>query len=430
MTTDIYESYGISEPVRALFEEAQDELIPTYSKIDRNAEEGSYRVIRAMQNFGLADRHFHPATGYGYDDAGREAAEAIFAEVFGAEDALVRPHISSGTHAISLALYGVLRPGDELFCPAGPPYETVRTFIGANGEEAGNGTLCELGVSYKQNELLPDGRIDLDAMLAGLTDRTKMVYFQRSTGYGWRPALTLSQIEEAARLVHEARPDIVVFVDNCYGEFLDYAEPTAVGADLMAGSLIKNPGGGITPTGGYVAGRKDLIHKAACRLAAPGVARETGATLDFNRTLLQGFFLAPTIAASALKNAVLAARVYQKLGYAVCPEPDAYRSDIIESIRLGSPEALKVFCRAIQEAAPVDSFVTPEPWPMPGYQDDIIMAAGAFIQGSSIELSADGPMREPYIAYFQGGLTPAHGKLGLMLSVQRLIDAGLLKLDA
>ncbi len=423
---NIYQRYGISKEVIDLFEKAEDKLGERFRAIDRTAEENSFKVIRSMQEFGLAERHFLPATGYGYDDAGREAAEKIFAKTFGSEAALVRPHISSGTHAISLALYGVLRPGDELYCPAGPPYETVRTFIGADGEEAGNGTLFEFGVTYKEDELNPDGTINIPRMIENITDKTKMVYFQRSTGYGWRPALTLDEIEKAATAAHAKKPDVIVFVDNCYGEFLENREPVSIGADLMAGSLIKNPGGGITPTGGYVAGRKDLIHQAACRLAAPGVSGETGATLDFNRTLLEGFFLAPTVTAAALKNAVLAGKVYEMLGYEVCPAPDAYRSDIIESVKLEDPESLKVFCRAIQEAAPVDSFVTPEPWEMPGYQDEVIMAAGAFIQGSSIELSSDAPMREPYIVYFQGGLTHAHGKLGLMLSVQRLIDAGLL----
>ena len=426
---DIYEEYGISRNVRDLFEQAEKRCSERFAQIDRNAETHQYRVIRAMQHAGLSERHFLPATGYGYDDAGREASEKIFAEVFGAQAALVRPHISSGTHAISLALYGVLRPGDELYCPAGAPYDTIRTFIGAQGQEAGSGTLSDFGVTYKQTELRSDGTIDIGRMLDEITPATRMVYFQRSTGYSWRPALTLDQIGEAADAVHQVRPDIVVFVDNCYGEFLDTGEPTTVGADLIAGSLIKNPGGGFAPTGGYVAGRKDLVMLTACRLAAPGVAGETGATLDFNRILLQGFFMAPTVTASALKSAVLAAEVYRSLGYDVCPEPEAYRSDIIESIRLGDPEAVKVFCRAVQEAAPVDSFVTPEPWEMPGYEDQVIMAAGAFIQGSSIELSADAPMKEPWIAYFQGGRTHAHGKLGLMLTVQRLADAGLLNLN-
>ncbi|MGI6109518.1 MAG: aminotransferase class I/II-fold pyridoxal phosphate-dependent enzyme [Eubacteriaceae bacterium] len=426
---DIYEEYGISPEIRTLFEQASQRCADRFARIDAAAETHEFRVIRAMQHAGLSERHFLPATGYGYDDAGRQASEQIFAEVFGAEAALVRPHISSGTHAISLALYGVLRPGDELYCPAGAPYDTVRTFIGAQGQESGSGTLSDFGVTYNQTELRDDGTIDIAVMLQNLKPETKMVYLQRSTGYSWRPALTLTQIGEAAAAVHEVRPDIVVFTDNCYGEFLDTAEPPAVGVDLIAGSLIKNPGGGFAPTGGYVAGRADLVELAACRLAAPGVAGETGATLNFNRTLLEGFFIAPTVTAAALKSAVLAGEVYQTLGYAVCPEPDAYRSDIIESIRLGDPEAVKTFCRAIQEAAPVDSFVTPEPWDMPGYEDQVIMAAGAFIQGSSIEMSADAPMKEPWIVYFQGGLTHAHGKLGLMLSVQRLADAGLIGPD-
>ena len=375
---DIYEEYGISRNVRDLFEQAEKRCSERFAQIDRNAETHQYRVIRAMQHAGLSERHFLPATGYGYDDAGREASEKIFAEVFGAQAALVRPHISSGTHAISLALYGVLRPGDELYCPAGAPYDTIRTFIGAQGQEAGSGTLSDFGVTYKQTELRSDGTIDIGRMLDEITPATRMVYFQRSTGYSWRPALTLDQIGEAADAVHQVRPDIVVFVDNCYGEFLDTGEPTTVGADLIAGSLIKNPGGGFAPTGGYVAGRKDLVMLAACRLAAPGVAGETGATLDFNRILLQGFFMAPTVTASALKSAVLAAEVYRSLGYDVCPEPEAYRSDIIESIRLGDPEAVKVFCRAVQEAAMAD----------PEFADDETAELMAMLQDERIKRAA------------------------------------------
>lgn len=419
--------YAISPEVVALVEGCKKEVQPRLDAIMERAEMHQYRVIRAMQNARLSDAHFHTATGYGYDDVGREVVETIYAEVFGAQEALVRPHISSGTHAISLCLYGVLRPGDELLAITGAPYDTINTVIGTQEGDNGNGTLKDFGIDYKQVDLV-DGHIDRKAIAAAITEKTKMIYLQRSTGYSWRKALTLEDIKEAIAYCKSIKPDVVAFVDNCYGEFLDEAEPVGVGADLMAGSLIKNPGGGLAPTGGYVAGKKEYVHMAACRLAAPGVAGETGATLGINRTLLQGFFLAPTVVAQAIQSAVLVAAVYAKLGFDVCPSVTDYRSDIIQSIRMGAPEGVEVFCQAVQEAAPVDAFVTPVPWEMPGYNCPVIMAAGAFIQGSSIELSADAPMREPYIVYFQGGLTHFHGKLGLLLSLQRLVDAGIIQL--
>ena len=421
------EAFNISKPVIDFVNTVEAEIADRLAQVDTLAEYHQYKVIKAMQNAGLADRHFNCATGYGYDDAGREAVEKIYADIFGCEDALVRPHISSGTHAISLCLYGVLRPGDTLLAITGSPYDTIRTVIGLEDGDTGCGTLKDFGVNYKQIDLLPNGKIDEAQVLSSITPETRMVYLQRSTGYGWRKALKISEIEDIIAKVRRVKPDAVVFVDNCYGEFLDYKEPVAVGADLMAGSLIKNPGGGLAPTGGYVAGREKYVYMAACRLAAPGVAKETGATLGVNRTLLQGLFLAPTVVSQAIKTAILMAGAYKKLGFEVCPEVEDYRSDIIQSIKLGTPEGVKVFCRAVQEAAPVDSFVTPEPWDMPGYSDPVIMAAGAFIQGSSIELSADAPMREPYIAYFQGGLTHYHGKLGLLLTLQRLAEAGMIQ---
>ncbi len=418
--------FGISNETAQLVARTEEKIQPILAQIDARAEQHQYQVIKAMQNAGLAERHFLPATGYGYNDAGREAAEAIYAEVFGAEAALVRPHISSGTHAIACALYGVLRPGDELLAITGSPYDTVCSFIGRDPKLEGSGTLKDLGVVYKEVQLNAEGRINIPRVLARMTAKTKMVYLQRSTGYSWRKALTLQDMAVAVKKIKEAFPNVIIFLDNCYGEFMSETEPLSVGVDLIAGSMIKNPGGGLAPTGGYVAGRKDLVHLAACRLAAPGVAGETGATMDYNRTLLQGLFLAPTVTAAAVKNAVLMGAVYQELGFAVCPLPEDERSDIIQSIRFEDPERIQVFCRAVQEAAPVDSFVTPEPWDMPGYDVPVIMAAGAFIQGSSIELSADAPIREPYIAYFQGGLTHAHGKLGIMLTVERLREAGML----
>ncbi|WKY43037.1 methionine gamma-lyase family protein [Eubacteriaceae bacterium ES2] len=423
------EQFAIDERVCQYVDRIEEQVAAMTKEIDDLGQLHQYRVIAAMQKHKLSERHFAVATGYGYDDVGREAVESIFAHVFGAEDALVRPHISSGTHAISLALYGVLRPGDQLLAISGVPYDTIQTVIGLNEKSAGHGTLKEFGIGYQQIDLDGAGKFDHEAILNAINDKTRMIYIQRSTGYGWRPAISLDEMEAIIDKIRQKKKDLIVFVDNCYGEFLDVKEPLSVGADLMAGSLIKNPGGGLAPTGGYLAGRKDLIHLAACRLAAPGVARETGATLGINRTILQGLFLAPTVVAQALKSAVLVAATYKQLGYQVCPEPNSYRSDIIQSIKLGSPEAVKIFCRAIQEAAPVDSFLTPEPWDMPGYADPVIMAAGAFIQGSSIELSADAPMRKPYIVYFQGGLTYAHGKLGLMLTLSRLLDEKIIEIN-
>ena len=418
--------FSISSEVIDFVEAVEKDIEATLNDLDAMAELHQYRVIKAMQRAGLSDRHFAVATGYGYDDVGREIVEKIYAEVFGAEDALVRPHISSGTHAISLALYGVLRPGDHLLAITGSPYDTIRSVIGLVDKYQGQGTIKEYGVTYDQVELREDGSFDEVAILAAMAPNTKMIYLQRSTGYSWRKAITLDEMKKMIAKIRAVKPDVIVFVDNCYGEFLDRVEPVAVGVDLIAGSLIKNPGGGLAPTGGYVAGRSDLVHLAACRLSAPGVARETGATLGINRTLLQGLFLAPTVVSQAIKSAVLLAACYQKIGFDVCPEVTDYRSDIIQSVRLNTEERVKTFCRAIQEAAPVDSHLTPEPWDMPGYSDPIIMAAGAFIQGSSIELSADAPMREPYIVYFQGGLTHYHGKLGILLSLQRLYDKNII----
>jgi cystathionine beta-lyase family protein involved in aluminum resistance len=418
------EHFHISKTVIDFVEKSEKQIEDKLAHWDHLAEYHQFKVIQAMQKANLSDRHFHPSTGYGYDDEGREATEAIFADVFGCEAALVRPQITCGTHAISLCLYGILRPGDELLAISGDPYDTVRTFIGANGEEKGKGTLTDFGVHFSQIELKPNGVFDDAQIMAHLSEKTKMVYIQRSTGYSWRKAITLSEIQRICQKIKSKWPEVVIFVDNCYGEFLDEKEPVAVGADLMAGSLIKNPGGGLAPTGGYVAGRSDLVALCANRLAAPGIGGETGATLGITRTFLQGFFQAPYVVSQAMKTALLVGKAYKNLGFPVCPDVDDYRSDIIQSVRLGDPKAVEVFCQAVQKAAPVDSFVTPVPWDMPGYDVPVIMAAGAFIQGSSIELSADAPMREPYIVYFQGGLTHAHGKLGLMLSLQELMDSG------
>ncbi len=420
--------FNISQKTIGFAESIRQKIQYRLDARDQLAETHQYRVIAAMQHAGLSDRHFAGTTGYGYNDAGREAIEQIYAEIFETEAALVRPHITCGTHAISLCLFGVLRPGDELLAISGAPYDTIVSVIGAQGQEKNEGTLTDFGVTYRQVDLTTEGKFDEPQILSSITDKTKMIYIQRSTGYAWRKALTMDAISDIIRKVKAVKPDVVVFVDNCYGEFLDDHEPTAVGADLAAGSLIKNIGGGIAPSGGYVAGKAKWVARCAARLSAPGIAGETGATLDTNRLFFQGLFLAPKVTSEALKSAILVGEAYRELGFDVCPLPEDYRSDIIQSVKLGNPEAVKIFCRAVQEAAPVDAFVTPEPWAMPGYADPVIMAAGAFIQGSSIELSADAPMREPYIVYFQGGLTHAHGKLGLLLTLERLSEAGMIKL--
>lgn len=418
---------NIDPKIRKFVNETEKELVDIYSDLDKLAENNQLRVLDAMQNVQLSERHFLPSTGYGYNDQGREAIENIFAEILRGESALVRPHISSGTHAIACALYGNLRPGDEILAITGSPYDTVRTFIDSKSEE-GNGTLEDLGVEYKEIPL-KNNHIDINRVLDTISDKTKMIYLQRSTGYNWREAIPLEEIKKTVNKIKELYPDKIIFLDNCYGEFLSEIEPLELGVDLIAGSLIKNAGGGIAPTGGYVAGKKELVHNAGCRLAAPGVAVETGSTMNWPKQVLQGLFFAPTVTVSAIKNAILASAVYKKLGFEVRPEPDELRNDIIQSIKLGDPEAIKIFCQAVQEAAPIDSYVTPEPWDMPGYSDPIIMAAGAFIQGSSIELSADAPIKEPYIVYYQGGLTYPHGKIGVMLTLQRLLDNNFLKLE-
>lgn len=420
--------FNIDKKIVELVNDSEEELQDVFKKIDKNAENYQYKVIKAMQDVGLAERHFLPATGYGYNDAGREAIEEIFANIFNAEKAIVRPHINSGTHAIGSALYGILRPGDELLAISGAPYDTIQTFIDKDNKLEGQGTLNDFGVVYKQVDFKEDGSFDVEKILDNLNDKTKIVYIQRSTGYSWRKPLDLKEVEAVIKKVKEKKPDVIVFLDNCYGEFINPIEPIDIGVDILAGSLIKNIGGGLAPTGGYVVGREDLIDLAVNRVSVPGLGGETGATMGWAKPVLQGLFFAPTVTASAVKNAILTAQVFKKLGFEVNPQPEDERNDIIQSIKLGDPEAIKIFCRAVQEAAPIDSYVTPEPWDMPGYSDDIIMAAGAFIQGSSIELSADAPIREPYIVYYQGGLTFQHGKLGLLLALQRLYERNLIEL--
>lgn len=419
------EEMGIDPRITELAAEAESELGAEFQRLDEILELNQLRVLKAFQDNRVSDANFAWNTGYGYDDAGRDTVERVYAEVFGTEAALVRTNFVNGTHAIASVLLGILRPGDELIYCTGRPYDTLEEVIGIRG--SGRGSLRDYGITFRQLELSPDGGIDLQALRAAVSSRTRMVAMQRSTGYGFRNPVTVNQIAEAADLVHSIRRDLIVMCDNSYGEFVDLADPTNVGADIMAGSLIKNPGGGIALNGGYAAGRRDLIDLVACRMTCPGIGAECGLTFGQTRQMLQGFFLAPRVVNGAVKGAVLCGKVYQKLGYEVCPLPESVRSDIIQAVRLGSPEAVTAFCEGIQAAAPIDSFVTPVPWDMPGYDSRVVMAAGAFVQGSSIELSADAPMREPYNVYFQGGLTYQHSKFGVMKSLDRLLKKGLLR---
>lgn len=414
--------FKIDAKVLDLVEEAEKEVSKEFKKLDDIMAYNQYKVLDAFQKNRLSDTQFRWNTGYGYDDPGREAIEKVYADIFHTEKSLVRPTIVNGTHALAITLLGVLRPGDELIYCTGGPYDTLEEVIGIRGE--GMGSLKDYGISYKQVELLPDGSIDLEGVKNAISEKTKMVTVQRATGYGWRKAITIDQIEEWAKFVTEINPNIVKMTDNCYGEFLDIKEPTDVGVDVIAGSLIKNPGGGLALTGGYVAGRADLIDMIQYRMTCPGIGGECGLTFGQTRTMFQGLFQAPKVVNGAVKGAILCGKVYEKLGYEVCPKAEDTRSDIIQAVQLKDPDALVLFCQAIQAAAPIDAHVAPVPWAMPGYESDVIMAAGAFIQGSSIELSADAPMREPYNVYFQGGLTYEHSKFGVIKSVDALYKAG------
>ncbi|MEY8231646.1 methionine gamma-lyase family protein [Oscillospiraceae bacterium 50-16] len=409
----------INDRVRALGEQAQRELAPQFARIDGVAEENTARVLSAFQKHRVAEGYFAGTTGYGYDDLGRDKLDEIYAELFGTESALVRIQFVNGTHAIAAALFGALRAGDVLASAVGAPYDTLLGVIGA--VDKGHGSLKDYGVEYRQVELL-DNKPDLEGIARTASDpRVRAVLIQRSRGYSTRASLSVEEIGEMCRRIKAVNPNTAVIVDNCYGEFVEPLEPTHVGADLAAGSLIKNPGGGLAPTGGYIAGRRDLVEGAAMRLTVPGIGGECGCTLGQSRLLYQGLFLAPHTVAQALKTAVFAAKVMELLGYRAEPASGEVRHDIIQMLRMGEPEALKKFCKGIQFGAPVDSYVTPEPWDMPGYDCQVIMAAGAFIQGASIELSADAPMREPYTVYLQGGLTFESGKLGVLLAVQELL---------
>lgn len=428
--TDIKEMYGwfgISEKVHRFGEEILDALAPRFVQIDENAEYNQLKVIWAMQEAGVSEACLLGTTGYGYNDLGRDTLESVYADVFRTEDALVRPQITCGTHALALALMSNLRPGDELLSPVGKPYDTLEEVIGIRPSR---GSLAEYGVTYRQVDLLPDGEFDYEGIRAAINEKTRLVTIQRSKGYQTRPTLSVARIGELIAFVKQIKPDVLVMVDNCYGEFVETTEPSEVGADMVVGSLIKNPGGGLAPIGGYIAGKKECIENAACRLTSPGLAKEVGASLGVLPAFYQGLFLAPTVTASALKGAIFAANIYEKLGFAVVPDASESRHDIIQAVTFGSPEGVIAFCEGIQAAAPVDSFVKPEPWDMPGYDSKVIMAAGAFVSGSSIELSADGPIAPPYAVYFQGGLTFPHAKLGILKSLQNLVDRGIVTVQS
>ena len=422
------EKFGIDERVIDIVREAEAEVNPQFAALDDICAYNQYKVLKVFQENKISDLHFAWNTGYGYDDAGRDMIEKVYAEVFGAEKALCRPTIVNGTHALALIPLGLLRPGDELIYCTGAPYDTMQTVIGITSYEPGNGSLRDYGVTYKQVELLPDGNIDFAALKDAISEKTRMVVLQRSTGYGWRPAITIDKIEEWARFMNELDPSIIKMVDNSYGEFVDYKEPTEVGADVMAASLIKNPGGGLALTGGYIAGKAELIDKIQYRMTCPGIGGECGLTFGQTRSMFQGLFIAPRVVSGAVKGAILLGKCFEKLGYEVCPKPEERRSDIIQAIKLGDEERVVTFCQGVQEAAPIDSHVTLVPWQMPGYEDPVVMAAGAFNQGSSIELSADGPIREPFNVYFQGGITYEHSKMGVYGSMDKLIKKGLIEL--
>ena len=421
----MYRELGIGEEVLRFGAGIEEELRERFAGIDAVAEYNQMKVIRGMQVNRVSDIHFAATTGYGYNDLGRDTLEDVYASVFHGESALVRPQLISGTHALHVALSGNLRPGDELLSPVGKPYDTLEEVIGIRDSV---GSLKEYGVTYRQVDLLEDGSFDYEGIEKALNDRTKLVTIQRSKGYATRPTLSVARIGELIAFIKRRKPEVICMVDKCYGEFVEKMEPTDVGADMIVGSLIKNPGGGLAPIGGYIVGKRECVDKASYRLSAPGLGKEVGASLGINQQLYQGLFLSPTVVAGALKGAVFAANVYERLGFGVVPDGREPRHDIIQAITFGTPEGVIAFCKGIQAAAPVDSFVTPEPWDMPGYDSPVIMAAGAFVQGSSIELSADGPIKPPYAVYFQGGLTWYHAKLGILKSLQQLLDDGVLKI--
>lgn len=419
---NIFSQLGISDEVFAVGEDVLERIRSRFAEIDKVSEYNQAKVISAMQKNRVSAACFAGTTGYGYDDVGRDTLEKVYADIFHTEAALVRPQITCGTHALATALSANLLPGDELLSPVGRPYDTLEEVIGIRESKC---SLKEYGVSYREVELTADGGFDFDGIREAINEKTKLVTIQRSKGYKTRPTFSVEQIGTLISFVKSIKPDVICMVDNCYGEFVEKIEPSDVGADMTVGSLIKNPGGGLAPIGGYIVGTEECIERCAYRLSAPGLGQEVGANLGVMTSLYEGLFLAPTVVSSALKGAIFAANIYEGLGFKVVPNSSESRHDIIQAVELGTPEHMKAFCHGIQAAAPVDSFAIPEPWPMPGYDSDVIMAAGAFIQGSSIELSADGPIREPYAVYFQGGLTWAHAKLGILMSLQKLVEAGL-----
>ncbi len=423
---NIYREIGISDEVYEYGQKILDGLKDRFTKIDETAEYNQAKVLKAMQDNRVDTSCFNTATGYGYDDVGRDTLEKVYASIFKAEDALVRPQISCGTQALALALMSNLRPGDELLSPVGKPYDTLEEVIGIRPSK---GSLAEYNITYSQVDLLENGEFDFDGIKDAINEKTKLVTIQRSKGYATRPTLSVERIGQLISFIKNIKPDVICMVDNCYGEFIETIEPTEVGADMCVGSLIKNPGGGLAPVGGYIVGKKECVENAAYRLTSPGLGKEVGASLNVMQSFYQGLFLAPTVAAGALKGAIFAANIYENLGFKCIPNSTEDRFDIIQAVTFEKPEGLIAFCEGIQAAAPVDSYVTPEPWDMPGYDDKVIMAAGAFVQGSSIELSADGPLRPPYTAYFQGGLTFYHAKCGILMSLQKLCDANLVKVS-
>ena len=425
-TENIYKELGICKEVYQFSEKIIEDLKERFEEIDANAEYNQLKVVAAMQKNRVAATNFMATTGYGYNDEGRDNLEKVYADCFHTEAALVRPQITCGTHALAVALSANLRPGDELLSPVGRPYDTLEEVIGIRESV---GSLKEYGVTYRQVDLLEDGAFDYEGIKNAINEKTKLVTIQRSKGYQTRKTFSVKEIGELIKFIKEVKPGLKCMVDNCYGEFVEIIEPSDVGADMIVGSLIKNPGGGLAPIGGYICGTKECVEQCAYRLSAPGLGQEVGANLGIIQSMYQGFFLAPTVVAGALKGAIFAANVYEKLGFKVVPNSTESRHDIIQAVELGSPERIIAFCKGIQAAAPVDSHLSPEPWPMPGYDSDVIMAAGAFIQGSSIELSADGPIRPPYAVYFQGGLTWEHAKLGILMSLQKLYEKDLVDLN-
>lgn len=423
----LYEQFGIETRTEQFCKEVEESLSATFKKLEETMQMNGAKVLHAMQKNKLSDIHFSATTGYGYNDLGRDTVEQIYADIFKTEAGLVRPQLMSGTHALTVALFGNLRPGDEILSPVGKPYDTLEGVIGIRPEP---GSLAEYGITYKQVELKEDYSFDYEAIRQSITPKTKLVTIQRSKGYSYRPTFSVRQIGELISFIKGIREDIICMVDNCYGEFVETIEPTEVGADLCVGSLIKNPGGGLAPIGGYIVGKEKYVEQAAMRLTAPGLGKEIGATLGLNQPVLQGLFLAPEVVMNALKGAIFAAALFEKLGFEVMPTSLQSRHDIIQAINMKTPENIIAFCQGIQKGAPVDSFVTPEPWDMPGYDAPVIMAAGAFVQGASIELSADAPIKPPYTVFFQGGLTAYHARLGIMIALQTMLDQELVTLPS